>query len=95
MELKISGKNISRRSYHTSAIYKDYLYIYGGYDVNTGILNDFWRLNVNDPVDYVWENLTNLDDPNYPGPRERHQCFVYENKLYIFGGLKHTLENTN
>lgn len=37
MELKIVGKNISRRSYHTSVIYDGKMYIYGGYDVNSGI----------------------------------------------------------
>lgn len=33
MELKVDGKNISGRSYHSSVTYKDNLYIYGGYDV--------------------------------------------------------------
>ena len=36
MELKIVGKNITRRSYHSAVIYEGDMYIYGGYDVNAG-----------------------------------------------------------
>lgn len=35
-----------RRSFHSSFVYKDYLYIYGGLDILTGKLNDMLKLNL-------------------------------------------------
>ena len=32
---------------------------------------------------------------NYPGYLFRHSAALYNNKMYIFGGLKKILENTN
>lgn len=45
-EIKISGKNLHPRSYHTMCIYERKLYTYGGYDVDRGIMEDFWSLNL-------------------------------------------------
>jgi hypothetical protein len=35
-----------RRTFHSSFIYKEYLYIYGGVDIMLGKLNDFSRINL-------------------------------------------------
>lgn len=48
MELKIVGRNIPRRSYHSAAVYDGRMYVYGGYDVNTGNYYDWLKINKND-----------------------------------------------
>ena len=45
-----------RRSFHSSFIYKDFFYVYGGLDIITGKLNDISRLNLLDS-EPKWENL--------------------------------------
>lgn len=44
-EFKIK-QNIPPRSYHTSVIYNSTLYVYGGYEPNTGILSDFYSFSL-------------------------------------------------
>ena len=39
-----------RRSFHTSFLYKEYLYIFGGKDISEGKLNDMWRVNINNQL---------------------------------------------
>lgn len=38
IEYRIEGKNLGVRSYHTSVVHDGKLYVYGGYDVDHGIL---------------------------------------------------------
>jgi hypothetical protein len=45
-EFKILGSNIKNRSYASTIIYNDALYIYGGYQIDEGILDDFWLMNL-------------------------------------------------
>ena len=35
-----------RRSYHVSFIYKEKLYIHGGYDIKDGSINSLWSLDI-------------------------------------------------
>lgn len=41
-EIKIEGKNINSRSNHISVIFGKSLFIHGGYDVDKGIVGDFY-----------------------------------------------------
>lgn len=34
------------RAYHTASLYKNKIYIYGGYDLNRGPMNDFIAVNI-------------------------------------------------
>lgn len=45
-ELRIAGKNIHPRSFHTCVAYNECLFVYGGYEVDYGILGDFWVLDL-------------------------------------------------
>ena len=45
-----------RRSFHTSFLYKEYLYIFGGKDISEGKLNDMWRVNINEEKPH-WEEV--------------------------------------
>ena len=42
IELRIDGEKIRRRTNHASVIGEDTLYVYGGYDLEFGMLDDFY-----------------------------------------------------
>lgn len=46
MEIKIQGKNIPRRSYHSSVIFENKLFVFGGYYINTGTLGDLYAIDL-------------------------------------------------
>lgn len=46
MEYRIEGRNLHVRSHHSSCVDQGKLYIYGGYDVDQGILEDFGVLDL-------------------------------------------------
>jgi len=43
-EIKIHGKNIVGRSNHSMIFYNDSMYLYGGYEREKGIFDDFYQL---------------------------------------------------
>lgn len=55
-ELILQENHIYPRSYHSSVIYNDILYIYGGYEINKGILDDFKRLTLKD-YETGWQDV--------------------------------------
>lgn len=67
-EAKFSEKNIHQRSYHSAVIYNSSLYIFGGYEINKGIMNDFHSLDLESKECYAWTSLLKKN-PNslYPG----------------------------
>lgn len=58
-ELKISGKNIPRRSYHVAVTFKDSLYLYGGHEVVLGILDDFYEMKLTNYHKFHWKIIYN------------------------------------
>ena len=52
-ELRLKGLAPERRSYHSSFVYDNRLFIFGGLDIREGSLNTLWELNLN--------NLKDLD----------------------------------
>lgn len=68
------------------------LYVYGGYDINTGILADFHKIGLRGNAE--WVDLTS-DSKLYPGPRHGHSAIVYGKKMYLFGGKVSSLCSTN
>ena len=67
-ECKFSEHNIHQRSYHTSVTYQNKLYIFGGYEINKGIMNDFYELELDSKDYFSWKNLNyNKENKVYPG----------------------------
>ncbi|CAD8145751.1 unnamed protein product [Paramecium octaurelia] len=99
-ELKPLGKNIHRRSYHSCVAHENYLYVYGGYETNEGILSDFCRIpSPVSPKSFCWTILMkkaagdNAQD-QVPGPLRNHTAVVHQNKMYIFGGKENLMSPT-
>ena len=45
-EMRLLGKQPSRRSYHSSVIFDKKLYVFGGLDIREGSLNTLYELNL-------------------------------------------------
>lgn len=85
-EIKIEGKNIGSRSNHVAVIFGNSLFIHGGYDVDKGILNDFYEMDLHEDCDeYLWKKVNNVC-----GDREiklkGHTGVVYKERLIVYGG---------
>ncbi|CAD8212285.1 unnamed protein product [Paramecium octaurelia] len=81
-ECKLLGKNYTPRSNSAIAIHDNHLYLYGGYQQAEGILQDFYKLNMNGDS-YFWRIIKCEYEP---GPRCRHSLYAYKSCLYLFGG---------
>lgn len=46
-EVRLFGKVPERRGYHSSFIYNNKLYIYGGHDIREGSLDNLWVIDLN------------------------------------------------
>lgn len=84
---------------HAAFIHKNFLYIFGGSLQDGNLLNDFWKLDLNN---FIWEKLleNNQNIENYlivPSPRSGHSLFhLEENKfVYIFGGKIGNFQESN
>ena len=92
IELKTSGNILTRRSYHAAAVFQNQFYIYGGYEINEGILSDFQRIDlskITNQMDFRWEEVP-VKPSSTPRPKQlhRHALIAHGNKLYMFGGIK-------
>jgi hypothetical protein len=50
------GNMPDRRSYHSSFIYENKMYIYGGLDIQNGSLESLWELDLNTLSDLEFED---------------------------------------
>jgi hypothetical protein len=67
------------------------LFIYGGYDNNThGILKDMFAFTFGSNT---WEALK--QNGELPGSRHSQTVIVYQEKIYMFGGMYDIMNNTN
>ena len=76
----------NRRAFHTSCIYNNYLYIFGGKDITEGKLNDIIRLDLTKEKNLSWEkvipnNDTKLENLAY------HSGTLIGDEYYIIGGI--------
>lgn len=75
----------SARRYHSSVVFDNKMYIFGGNAWKKSNLNDLWVFNydLNE-----WKQLTNDNNTNvsWPEGRCRHSAVVCGNKMYVFGG---------
>ena len=70
-----------QRSLHTLSVYKDSIYIFGGYDGSQRV-NDFKEYHFNTQE---WSTVIYTGIP--PSPRDRHIAVVVKDTFYIFGGF--------
>jgi len=45
-ELRMAGNVPERRSYHSSFVFENKIYIYGGLDIQNGSINSLWELDL-------------------------------------------------
>lgn len=78
------------------------LFIYGGYETNEGIFDDFNSLPLpNSGKPFHWNNIEKKSEnrrpdgnDEVPGPLRNHTAAVHETKMYIFGGKENLLSPT-
>ena len=74
-----------RRSFQTSCIYNDYLYIFGGKDITEGKLSDILRLDLTEKENLSWEEVT-PENGMLLEPLVYHTGTLVGDKYYIIGG---------
>ena len=84
-----------RRTNHISFVYKDYFYIFGGRDINESKMNDMYRINldISEESQDKWEKIDFSGD--IPEPVTGHKAVVYEDRLFVFGGVNLIEESNN
>ncbi len=84
----ICQKSPKRRCYHASFIYKEYLYIFAGMDINEGKMNDLFRVNLNFNAETFlkWEEVTFTNSTISELSYLQGALDEEEGKFYIFGG---------
>lgn len=61
-------KNIQQRSYHSAVTFNSSLYIFGGYEINRGILDDFYSLDLESKDFFSWKPIEKATPKSvYPG----------------------------
>jgi len=85
--LSPSGTPPTARGGHTSVIYGDYMYVFGGHDGT--LKNDLHRL---DLTTLTWSGtLSPSGTP--PTARYNHTSVIYGNYMYVFGGFSGSRKN--
>jgi N-acetylneuraminic acid mutarotase len=95
-ELRINGRLPDRRSYHTSFVSENKLYVFGGLDIQNGSLSSLFELdlslvnNLNDEeterrVSCAWHEITQ-NGKEKPGEVAYHSSVVHKEYMYLFGG---------
>ena len=78
----------SRRSYHCCWNYKDFIYIFGGINLNEGKNNEFSKINLSDKSP-AWINFIPKGD--LPEPTAYAGYCTFLDKFYIIGGQNQSL----
>eukprot|EP01135_Chromosphaera_perkinsii_P007988 Nk52_evm60s1073 gene=Nk52_evmTU60s1073 len=85
-ELKVGGKGPSPRSGHRMALWKNKIFLFGGfYDAcqDTRYFNDVYIFDLDE---FVWKPITYRTGDLVPAPRSGFQLCVDESFVYLFGG---------
>lgn len=69
------------------------LYVYGGYDIEDGILSDLNMIDLSQN-NCQWKEVK-IRGNTRPGPRRNHTLRAYNNVLFLFGGQANALLSTN
>eukprot|EP00298_Acanthocystis_sp_HF-20_P010668 c18982_g1_i1.p1 GENE.c18982_g1_i1~~c18982_g1_i1.p1 ORF type:complete len:824 (+),score=270.58 c18982_g1_i1:1608-4079(+) len=82
---KVSGDIPSPRHGHASCMCVEALFVYGGYDSNDKLLNDFYALDLNT---MTWTNLL-IEGENQVPPLANQMCASFNDTVVMFGGVNH------
>ena len=74
-----------RRSFHTSCIYNNFLYIFGGKDITEGKLNDIMKINLMEIESPYWEKVIPENGTELE-PLAYHSGTLIDDNYYIIGG---------
>lgn len=80
--IKGEGVRIQPRFGHTACSYENSMYLFGGWD-GLKCLNDFYQYSF---LTNIWYELKATSGEK-PSARYRQEGIVYQNSLYIFGGV--------
>ena len=75
---------------HTSVVFNHSMYVFGGWDGHD-TLDDLYQYSF---TSKIWYELRRTQGVK-PNPRYRHSCVVYQNSLFIFGGVDKTQTRYN
>lgn len=84
----MTGKLPERRSNQISEIYEDSVLIFGGKDLKEGAYNTLWKLPLSTIMEgesASWELIETTG--TMPPPISHHSSSLYNDTLYIYGGL--------
>lgn len=79
-----------KRDSHCSFLYKNYLYIFGGYLSDIAqYSNDVLRLNLDklQEQNKISVKIIKFDNDNIPSPRSNFASCIFNKCAYIFGGV--------
>ncbi|KAK2839422.1 hypothetical protein Q5P01_013162 [Channa striata] len=80
------AKMPTNRKGHSAVVIDSAMLVYGGYIDMKGSSQEFWSLNFDT---MAWSQLSGSQKGSLgPGPRHSHSATVYEDCMYLFGGLK-------
>jgi N-acetylneuraminic acid mutarotase len=84
-----------RRCNHISFIWNDYLYIFGGNDINEGKMSDFWKIKIfySEGGDFTWQKIESFGAK--PDSITNGAGVLYNSFFFLFGGENVKLEGTN
>jgi len=97
-ELRLAKTTPERRSYHSTFIYDNKMYILGGLDIREGSLNSLWELDLNNLRDLEMDEIERRHScgwnqikvqgpaPQRPGKIAYQSSVVYREVMYMFGG---------
>jgi len=81
------------RASHSSCVYNDRLYVFGGQDDDNNKLGDLWEY---DFTQSTWSQVKLGEEGSYtPNPRSGHTAVVWGTKMYIFGGILELTKELN
>ncbi|XP_066544243.1 ras guanine nucleotide exchange factor F [Amia ocellicauda] len=72
------------RKGHSAVVFGDAMHVYGGYIDMKGSSQEFWTFNFDTRE---WALLASTLGDGGPGPRHSHSAMVYQDGMYLYGGL--------
>lgn len=83
-EVKVTGEQPCPRVGHSTVVHGATLIVFGGRDEDNNKLNDMWELNISAGS---WTEIKPSTDDPLPLPRSGHKTCVFENMMFLFGGI--------
>lgn len=92
-EVRTLGVHPHRRSSHSAVAWNHRLVIYGGQDLREGLVPGLWVCTINelDTSEELWEQWELAE--NNPPPLSHHSAILYQDQMYLFGGIDSLREN--